>query len=106
MYLAVKEISRALKSDGKLVIVDLGKPDTPLKRWIIGIWWRFLVPLITVVTAKRKGLFYKVLYATYEKLPRNGELKRILSLCFGEVEFRSKMLGGLVIVTAKKSEQN
>ena len=106
MNLALREISRALKSDGKLTIVDLGKPDDPLKRWIIGIWWRFLVPLITIVLVKRKGLFYTVLYATYKKLPRNGELKRILSLWFDEVMFRLKMLGGLVIVTAKKGEKN
>jgi len=101
MNLAVREISRVLKSDGKFIIVDLGKPDNPVKRWIVGIWWRFVVPLITIVLIKRKSLFYTAIYTTYKKLPRNRELKSLLSFWFSEVMLRVKMLGGVVIFTAK-----
>jgi len=106
MNLAVREISRALNNDGKFIIVDLGKPDNFLKRWIVGIWWRFIVPLITIVLVKRRGLFYTALYVTYKKLPKNRELKRILNIWFSEVMFRVKMLGGIVIVTAKKRKHD
>lgn len=106
MNLAVKEISRVLKSDGKLIIVDLGKPDNPVKGWIIGIWWRFIVPLITIVLVKRKGLFYTTIYTTYKKLPRNRDLKSIIGIWFSEIIFRVKMLGGVVIVTAKKNKHD
>ncbi|MEM2872874.1 MAG: class I SAM-dependent methyltransferase [Nitrososphaerales archaeon] len=102
MNLALGEISKALKKDGKFVVVDLGKPDNFLKRWMIGIWWRFIVPLITIVLVKKRGLFYTALYTTYKKLPKNRELKRNLSIWFSEVIFRVRMLGGVVIVTAKK----
>ena len=101
MNLAVREISRVLKNDGEFIIVDLGKPDNPVKRWIVGIWWRFVVPLITIVLIKRKSLFYTAIYTTYKKLPRNRELKSLLSFWFSEVMLRVKMLGGVVIFTAK-----
>lgn len=106
MNLAMREISRALNNDGKFIIVDLGKPDNFLKRWTVGIWWRFVVPLITIVLVKRRGLFYTALYVTYKKLPKNRELKRILNIWFSEVMFRVKMLGGIVIVTAKKRKHD
>ncbi|MCP8309224.1 MAG: class I SAM-dependent methyltransferase [archaeon] len=106
MNLAVKEISRVLKNDGEFIIVDLGKPDNPVKRYIIGIWWRFIVPLMTTVLVKRKGLFYTAIYTTYKRLPRNRELKNIVRIWFSEVILRVKMLGGIVIVTAKKSMHN
>ncbi len=93
-----------MKNDGKFVLVGLGKPDNFLKRWIVGIWWRFIVPLITIVLVKRRGLFYTALYATYKKLPKNRELKRILSIWFSEVMFRVKMLEG--VVTAKKRKHD
>ncbi len=104
MNLAVEEIFGVLKKDGGLIIVDLGKPDNTLKRWIIGIWWGFIVPIIAIVLVKRKGLFYMALYTTYKKLPRNTELKLILSVWFDKIIFKSKMLGGVVIVTANKSD--
>ncbi len=102
MNLALEEIAKALKKDDKFVIVDLGNPDNFLKRWIVGIWWRFIVPLITIVLVKRRGLFYTAIYTTYKRLPKNREFKRILSIWFSKAMFRVKMLGGVVIVTAKK----
>lgn len=101
MNLAVREISRVLKNDGKFIIVDLGKPDLFINRWIIAIWWRFIVPLIAIAIVKRKGLFYKTLYTTYKKLPKNEELKRILRARFRDIMVKEKMLGGVVIVKAK-----
>jgi len=102
MNLSIKEISRVLKKDGNFILVDLGKPDDLIKRGVISLWWRFVVPLITVLFVRGKGLFYNILYTTYKKLPKNNELKDILSEWFDEVFFRIKMYGGVIIVKAKK----
>ncbi|MEM3769376.1 MAG: class I SAM-dependent methyltransferase [Nitrososphaerales archaeon] len=102
LNLALREISKVIKNDGEFIIVDLGKPDSKIKRWIVAIWWRFIVPFITIILVRRKGLFYKALYITYEKLPKNKDLKQILSTYFSEVIIREKMFEGVVIITAKK----
>lgn len=106
LNLAVREISNVMKDNGKFIIIDLGKPDSTIKRWIIAIWWRFIVPSITIVLVRRKGLFYKTLYTTYEKLPKNKELKQILSTWFREVIIRAKMFDGVVIVIAKNPKHD
>ncbi|MCP8304843.1 MAG: class I SAM-dependent methyltransferase [archaeon] len=102
MRLSIKEISRVLKEDGNFIIVDLGKPDDLVKRGVIGIWWRFVVPFITVIFVRGKGLSYTVLHTTYRKLPKNSELKSIIGIWFDKVVFRIKMHGGVVVVKAKK----
>ncbi len=102
MRLSIKEISRVLKEDGDFIVVDLGKPDDLVIRVVIGIWWRFVVPFITVIFVRGKGLFYIVLHTTYRKLPKNSELKNIIGMWFDDVVFRVNMHGGVVIVTAKK----
>ncbi|NWG08715.1 MAG: class I SAM-dependent methyltransferase [Nitrososphaerales archaeon] len=106
MNMALKEISRVSKGEGKFVLVDLGKPDNFLKRFIIGFWWKFIAPSMTIILAKGKAVFYRAIYTTYKKLPRNSELKQMIKTRFDEVVFKSRMLEGIVIVTAKKSKHN
>ncbi|MEM3383468.1 MAG: class I SAM-dependent methyltransferase [Nitrososphaerales archaeon] len=106
LNIALREISKVVKNDGKFIIVDLGKPNSKIKRWIVAIWWRFIVPFITIILVRKKGLFYKALYTTYRKLPKNKDLKQILNTYFSEATIREKMFGGVVIITAKKPRYN
>ncbi|MGQ9719247.1 MAG: class I SAM-dependent methyltransferase [Nitrososphaerales archaeon] len=106
MNLALKEISRVSNGEGRFVLVDLGKPNNFLKRFIIGFWWKFIAPSMTIVRAKGRAVFYRAIYTTYKKLPRNSELKQMMKARFNEVVFKSRMLEGVVIVTAKKSKHN
>ena len=51
--------------------------------------------------AGKVGLKFKSLYGTYIKWPRNSEL-RILLQRFSRVEFKTRLMGGAVIIAAYK----
>jgi demethylmenaquinone methyltransferase/2-methoxy-6-polyprenyl-1,4-benzoquinol methylase len=97
--LALREVHRVLKPEGgRLLVVDLGKPDAALMRHLVGIYWRYFVPLLALVRVGKRGRFYSVLYKTYRKLPENGVLKAKLQALFKEVEVLEKMGGATVII--------
>lgn len=98
---ALSELSRITKSGGKLLIVDIAKPDNPLLRWIIGVYWRIIVPFVAFFAAGPYWKHYRVLYTTYRRLPKNSELKALVSEYYGEVEVETHMGGGQIILVAK-----
>ena len=100
---AVGEFHRVLKSnEGRLIIVDLGKPDNILARWIIGGYWRSLAVLLAYFAIGRMGRLYSALHTTYQRLLRNSELKKLLESRFPKVSFKTKILGGVVIIYAEQ----
>lgn len=103
LSLALQEISRVLKNGGgRFLMVDLGKPDNPISRWAIGIYWRYIVGLMAFLIAGRKGLLFSALFTTYKKLPPNKQLRELLSQTFPKVNFIAKMGGGVVIIRSEK----
>ena len=103
LYVSVMEVHRVLKDGGRFLIVDLGKPENRLLRWLIGLHWRYIVGLLGFIVAGRKGLLFTVLYTTYQKLLTNEAQKSLFEEFFSEVSFQTRMLGGLVIVRCKKT---
>ncbi len=102
MGVALTEITRVLRpEDGRYVIVDLGKPNNPILRGVIGFYWKFFVALLATFVVGRKGLDYSVLYTTYREHPRNGHMNTLLSTFFTRVEFATRMMGGVAIVVAE-----
>ncbi len=100
MIKTINEFSRVLRSDGKYIILDLGKPRNPLARLLYGFYWRVLAPMIAVMRLGVKGRLAAEIYPTYRKLPTNKDLEEILSRFFTHVELREKFLGGVIIVRA------
>lgn len=100
LELALTEVKRVLKRSGKLLVVDLGKPDDLVKSVFVGIYWLFLAPFIALVRLGKIGLNASAIYRTYRKLPRNRELKIILDGFFKNVYVRERFLGGAVLVEA------
>ncbi len=99
---ALSEMSRILKPRGKMLIVDLGKPDNTLLRSAIGFYWRFLAPLLASAYIGRRGLLYRLLYLTYVRLPINSHLKAIIRGFFGKIELETRMMGGVIILVAER----
>lgn len=99
---AIAEFHRILKPNGRLLIVDLGKPDQVFLDALVSMYLKYVLGFLAFTVAGSKGLGFRALYGTYKRWPKNSELKRMLEGEFSEVQFRKYMLGGAVIIAAIK----
>lgn len=99
---AIAEFHRILRKGGRLVIVDIGKPDSALSRLGVSFYLKYMLGIIAFFTAGSLGLKFRAIYGTYQRLPRNSELHAMLSEKFEKVEIETRMMGGAVIVAAHK----
>jgi demethylmenaquinone methyltransferase / 2-methoxy-6-polyprenyl-1,4-benzoquinol methylase len=100
--IAIEEIYRVLKKDGRLVIVDLGKPDNFISRILVSIYLKYFLAILAFSVAGKKGIPFKTLYGTFLRWPKNQDLNNKLSKSFSKVEFKKKLLGGSIVVVAHK----
>lgn len=99
---AILEMHRILKRGGRLIVVDLGKPDGSVSRFFVSLYLKYILGVMAFIAAGRAGLRFKTLYGTFLKWPRNSELRSMLEEKFERVEFRKAMMGGAIIVAAYK----
>ena len=99
---AIAEFHRILKPNGRLLIVDLGKPDQIFLNALVSIYLKYVLGFLAFAVAGSKGLGFRALYGTYKRWPKNSELKKMLEREFSEVQFTKHMLGGAVIIAAVK----
>ncbi len=99
---AIAEFHRILKPNGRLLIVDLGKPDQVFLNALISVYLKYVLGFLAFAVAGSKGLGFRALYGTYKRWPKNSELKKMLEREFSEVQFTKHLLGGAVIIAAIK----
>lgn len=98
------EIGRALKPGGKLIVIDIGKPDNPIIRGIFSLYMRYIVPIIAGLTTKYGHRNpWSILYQTYKLLPPNKDLQHLIETKIGPVETNELVLGGLIVASADKT---
>jgi demethylmenaquinone methyltransferase/2-methoxy-6-polyprenyl-1,4-benzoquinol methylase len=102
LELAIFEMHRVLRNGGRLIIVDLGKPDNFLTRFVISFYLKYVLGILAFGVAGRMGLKFRTLYGTYQRWPKNSDLCTLLNEKFSKVEFNTKLMGGAIIVTAYK----
>ena len=102
LRIAISEIHRVLKDDGRFVIVDLGKPDNAVIRCGVSFYLRCILPLLALVVGGRLGLKFGMLYGTYKRWPQNKKLEGLLLEKFSKVEFEKDLMGGAIMVGAYK----
>ncbi len=102
LRIAISEIHRVLKKDGRFVIVDLGKPDDPLIRLGVSFYLRAILPILALIAGGRLGLKFATLYGTYKRWPKNKKLEELLLEKFSKVEFEKDLMGGAIMVAAYK----
>ena len=102
LRIAISEIHRVLKKDGRLVIVDLGKPDEPFIRFGVSFYLRFILPLLALAAGGKLGLKFGTLYGTFKRWPKNKKLEEMLLEKFSRVEFEKDLMGGAIMVAAYK----
>ena len=100
---AISELHRVLGEGGRLVIVDLGKPDGALARAGVSAYLRYAVPLLaSAAGGRRLGPKFAALHGTFRRWPTNGRLEAMLLERFSSVEFETDLLGGAIMVAARK----
>ncbi len=99
---AIAEMHRVLVPGGRLVIVDLGKPDGILKRWMVATYLKHFLGIFAYAAAGKPGLKFTTLYGTFLRWPKNSELEAILAEKFSKVIFDKGMLEGAIMVAAYK----
>ncbi len=99
---AISEMHRVLKPGGRLIIVDLGKPDNAFKRWMVATYLKHFLGISAYFVAGRAGLKFKTLYGTFVRWPRNSDLEEMLKVKFSKVIFDKGMLEGAIMVAAYK----
>ena len=102
LKIAISEIHRILKKDGKWVIVDLGKPDNPIIRFGVSLYLKTVLPIIAYAVGGRLGLKLAALYETYRLWPQNRKLESLLNEKFSKIEFEKDLMGGAVMIAAYK----
>ena len=95
---AISEMHRVLKVGGRLIIVDLGKPDGALQRALVSAYLKYFLGIFAFLVAGRAGLPFRTLYGTFLRWPRNSELEGMLKERFSKVDFEKDMMGGAVII--------
>jgi demethylmenaquinone methyltransferase/2-methoxy-6-polyprenyl-1,4-benzoquinol methylase len=99
---AISEIHRVLKKDGRVVIVDLGKPDNSFLRFGVSFYIKIVLPIIASIAVGKIGFKFGTLYGTYKLWPQNKKLEAILLEKFSKVEFEKGMMDGAIMVAAYK----
>ena len=102
LRIAISEIHRILKKDGRFVIVDLGKPDEAFIRFGVSFYLRLILPILALIAGGRLGLKFGTLYGTYKRWPKNKKLEEMLLEKFSKVEFEKDLMGGAIMVAAYK----
>ena len=100
---AIAQLTRVLdQNSGRLIVIDLGKPNSSLARFFIAAYWKAVVPFLGLLFTGTRGLLYYALYKTYRKLPTNAALIQKFELAFRSVHLEERMLGGAIILVAEK----
>ncbi len=86
--IAIDELHRVLKKDGRLVIVDLGKPDNFISRILVSLYLKYFLAILAFSVAGKKGIPFKTLYGTFLRWPKNQDLNNMLSKSFSKVSLR------------------
>lgn len=99
---AISEMQRILKKDGRLIIVDLGKPDNRIVRGGVSFYLKYVLGIMAFMIAGKDGFRFNTIYGTFKKWPQNRKLGKLLSKKFSRITFVKKFLGAAIIVVAYK----
>jgi demethylmenaquinone methyltransferase/2-methoxy-6-polyprenyl-1,4-benzoquinol methylase len=93
LELAISELRRVLKSDGRLAILEITQPRGVLKPFF-ALWFDRLVPLLGKLL--RGGAAYTYLPASVKRFPTAEELAELMR-AHGFADVRFRLLGGSIV---------
>jgi ubiquinone/menaquinone biosynthesis C-methylase UbiE len=99
---SLQEFERVGNHDSALAIVDVGRPDETVRRELVWLYVRAIMPVLakTLVRNRLAGNPFKMIIPTFERLTTNRALERLLRENFGPATLQEFLFGGLVILLA------
>lgn len=99
---ALTEIIHVLRKSGKLIVVDLGKPDNLLRRCLVSLYWTVIAPLHAFLRLGARGLASVKIMKTLKFYPVTGQLLQIYRRYFNRVMLVERYMGFVIILEAQK----
>ncbi len=100
---ALKEFRRTLKGGGKLLILDLTKPNVEQLSLMVGFYIRWIVPILSQAFYLRdKSSPWKALHLTYENMLTSLELVKLVGKYFKIVKVEKTAFGTFTAIKAQK----
>ena len=102
---SLAEYSRVCVPSGSFADVDIGKPDSVVKRAGSILYIKFIMPLIAklAIMGRISGNPWRMIAPTYKSLPTNRMLLSEVEQKFRKVEFKEFLTGGLIVIVGRKS---
>jgi len=106
--LSMEEFARVANREGRLEIVDIGKPDGTVRRKLIELYVTALMPILArfLIRGRVVGNPFRMIVPTFRRLSKNRATTRLAQREFGSSNLREFGLGGLVIVEAARASQS
>ncbi len=100
----LREVSRVVRVNGGLAVVDVGKPDGMIRRELVWLYVRLGIPLLAWVLIRRRihGNPFRMIVPTFQWLLPNAKLRTMIHKEVGPSKIEQFLLGGLIVVQARK----
>jgi demethylmenaquinone methyltransferase / 2-methoxy-6-polyprenyl-1,4-benzoquinol methylase len=104
--LSMKEFARATKPEGRLEIVDIGKPDNNGRQKLIEVYITVLMPIVArfFIRGRIRGNPFRMIVPTFRQLAKNRGVTELARQTFGSARLTEFLLGGLVIIEAERPD--
>jgi demethylmenaquinone methyltransferase/2-methoxy-6-polyprenyl-1,4-benzoquinol methylase len=105
MSRSLGEYWRVCNRNGSFADVDIGKPESALKRAASIFYVRCIMPFMAMfaIRGRIRGNPWKMIVPTYKSLPTNVELLTMVKQRFPGVEFKQFLRGGIIVIIGRKS---
>ena len=103
--LSLAEFARVVDQGGRLEIVDVGKPDGLFRQKLIGLYVAVFMPVIArfFISGRTKENPFQMIVPTFHQLAKNRSVTRLAQEKFGSARLCEFLLGGMVIIEAKRA---
>ena len=103
--LSMEEFARVTHQEGRLEIVDIGKPDRAFRRNLIELYVVALMPMVArfFIGGRTTGNPFRMIVPTFYRLATNRAVSGLAEKEFGSARLHEFLFGGLVIIEAERT---
>ena len=103
---SIQEFSRVLVDNGKLEIVDVGKPDDKFLSSLVGVYISLAMPIVArlFIGSRDWRNPFRMIIPTFYQLSTNHQLEALARRFFGISILHEFLFGGLIIVEAHRAD--